>query len=112
MKKRGGRRKLICTRCEGTGFINTHQLPDELTGGTVEDTFKYLNADIKYKVIKDDDWHVMVKKWIEEESDHDVQVCDCCGNGEDWHGVAGEHDHNDYGKDGPYAYNGGRPECY
>jgi len=102
----------ICTRCEGTGFLNIHQLPDELTGGTVESTFQYLQGNIKYKVVKEDDWHDMVKKWIEAETDHDVQVCDCCGNGEDWHGAPGAHDYKDNGMNGPYAYNGGLPECW
>jgi len=28
------------------------------------------------------------------------------------YGNPGEYDENDYDKDGVYAYNGGRPECY
>jgi len=103
---------LTCTRCEGTGFLNIHQLPEELQSGIKNSAFEYMGQNIKYKVVATDEWHDMVLKWIAAEENHDVSVCDCCGNGEDWHGIAGEHDHNDYGKDGPYAYNGGLPECY
>ncbi|MFA5898016.1 MAG: hypothetical protein WC829_02765 [Hyphomicrobium sp.] len=44
----------------------------------------------------------------------DAQVCDCCGNGESWHGVLGEHYNAEdpRGKHGPYAYNGGLCECH
>lgn len=70
---------MICTRCEGTGFLNIHQLPDSI------DEF---NTDA-------------VLTWIEENDNHDVQVCDCCGDGEEWYGTPGEH----------YAY-GGLFECY
>ena len=49
--------------------------------------------------------------WIESHEDHDVTVCTCCGNGDEWYGEPGSHDSNDNGPDGPYAYNGGLPEC-
>lgn len=83
---------MICTRCDGTGFLNTHQLPDGVGDGGVE----------------------RIQLWLAEATEpHDVTVCDCCGNGETWHGTPGEH----YGQDdrpghgGPYAYNGGLCEC-
>lgn len=83
-----------CTRCESTGFLNVHQIPEELL----------------------DDWDFeAVQKWIEDNDDHDVSACDCCGNGEDaWHGTPGEHYNNDdpQGPDGPYADNGGLCECH
>lgn len=80
-----------CTRCEGTGFINTHQIP--------EDT----------DLISDKDYFT----WINGNTGHDVKVCDCCGDGEDWYGVAGEHYNSDdpRGDSGPYDYNGGLCEC-
>ena len=88
-----------CTRCEKTGFLNIDQYT-EITGN---DFFELENP------------HSTVKKWIGGEFwDHDVQVCDCCGNGEDWHGTPGEHYNSDDlpGYNGPYGYNGGLCECH
>lgn len=79
-----------CTRCDETGFLNLHQIP-----GCI-----------------DIDDHDFILRWIDEHTDHDVQVCDCCGDGSEWYGDAGEHDESDYGLSGPYAYNGGLPECW
>lgn len=84
---------MVCTRCEGTGFLNVQQLPDELLGSGVED------------------WHTLILNWIKNNIGHDVSICDCCGNTEEWYGEPGDHNFNDFGKDGPYAYNGGLPEC-
>lgn len=78
-----------CTRCEGTGFINTHQLPEKGEG---------MSSD-----------HIEV--WISNNKEHDVQVCDCCGDGEIWHGVAGEH-YNGEQHEGVYDYNEGFCECH
>lgn len=52
-------------------------------------------------------------KWIDENENHDVSLCDCCGDGDTWHGVPGEHYNSGdpWGDDGPYAYNGGCCEC-
>lgn len=86
---------LTCTRCQGTGFLNLHQLPDGLY-----DSFSDPVTDTRL--------------WMEEEGgDHDVSVCDCCGNGVDWHGTPGEHYNKDdpRGNNGPYTYNGGLCEC-
>lgn len=58
---------MICTRCAGEGFLNMHQLPDGVSG--IEE----------------------VQKWILENNDHDVQICDCCGDGENWYGEPGQH---------------------
>ena len=79
-----------CTRCEGTGFINIGQVEVKLCG---EDE---------------------IQKWINENTDHDVSVCDCCGDGDEWHGEAGRHYTNadPMGMSGPYGYNGGVAECH
>lgn len=67
---------MTCTRCESTGFLNIAQLPDSVIMDWEESG----------------DYEVVLK-WIEDNEDHDVSVCDCCGNGESWNGIAGEH-HN------------------
>ena len=84
-----------CTRCQGTGFLNADQLPNEI-----------------YKKI--DDEKDVILDWIDTNINHDVQVCDCCGDGESWYGVPGEHynQEDQIGYDGPYAYNGGLCECH
>jgi len=83
-----------CTRCGGTGFLNIDQLE-----------FDYYDlADPEQAILK----------WIKENPDSDIQVCDCCGDGEGWYGTPGEHYNNDDppGNNGPYAYNGGLCECH
>jgi len=85
-----------CTRCENSGFLNLHQLP-----GKIAQEFDETGD------------HDLILKWINENADHDVAVCDCCGDGDGWYGVPGEHYNNDdpRGDGGPYAYNGGLCEC-
>jgi len=88
-----------CTRCDGTGFINTHQIPQ----------------DVMIKLKKLDYFVAGVLTWIREHGeDYDVRICDCCGNGRYWYGVPGEHYNTEdpQGYHGPYAYNGGMCECH
>ena len=88
---------ITCTRCEGTGFLNLHQIPDvEL-------------AVMSTNMVE------LVPKWIEWQTEPcDVRVCDCCGDGQSWYGEPGSH----YGPDdpqgprGPYAGNGGLCQCH
>lgn len=84
---------MVCTRCEGSGFLNTHQIPDGLLDRGADAVF---------------DW------MAERTAPHDVQVCDCCGDGEGWYGTPGQHYESDDppGHSGPYAYNGGLCECH
>lgn len=88
----------FCTRCEGTGFLNINQIPDE-------DLYNYENSS---------DFYAEVLAWIDSHDDHEVQVCDCCGDGYGWYGIAGEHYNSEdpVGNNGPYAYNGGLCECH
>ena len=89
---------LSCTRCENTGFLNLHQIDPDFYGEDVPN-------------LTDQD---QILKWISTHDNHDVQVCDCCGDGENWYGVPGEHynEEDPIGHDGPYAYNGGLCECH
>ena len=81
-----------CTRCENSGFLNLHQIEDPIDL-TSEDA---------------------ILQWITANPDSDVQVCDCCGDGEGWYGVPGEHYNSDDppGPNGPYACNGGLCQCH
>jgi len=83
---------MICTRCQGTGFLNIQQVPEEID--------RELSR-------------AGILKWMRTTEDHDVTVCDCCGDGNDWYGEAGKHytDDDPAGRYGPYAYNGGLCEC-
>jgi hypothetical protein len=85
-----------CTRCNGTGFLNIDQVPD-----AIRKTFDASGQ------------HSVVLAWVEANENHDVSICDCCGNGDVWYGEPGEHyNANDpRGQYGPYAYNGGLCEC-
>ena len=86
-----------CTRCDGTGFINLHQIPDgELTA-------------------MDSDLVSLVPKWIEAQTEPtDVSVCDCCGDSVSWFGVPGQHYNAEDppGDRGLYHNNGGLCQCH
>lgn len=89
---------MTCTRCDGTGFLNLFQVDDE--------TRKRFDAAGDHQVIV---------TWMKTQTEpHDVSVCDCCGNREDWHGLPGHHYETTgdrAGREGPYGYNGGLAEC-
>ena len=83
---------IICNRCSGLGFLNIHQIPDDV---------------IRYGGIE------VIKNWLIDNTDTDVCICDCCGNGDTWYGEPGYHYgvYDPEGRDGPYYYNGGLCEC-
>lgn len=87
---------LVCNRCEGTGFLNLHQLE----AGP--------RALLLLQVEADRDLAPVLIPWARLLGP-DVQVCDCCGDGENWYGEPGEHFEGE--PSGTYAYNGGLPEC-
>lgn len=78
-----------CTRCQGSGFLNMGQVPDSV---------------VKEFEAKGD--HEVILTYIKNNIDHDVGVCDCCGDGDSWYGQPGEHTHADGKWDTP-----GVPEC-
>jgi hypothetical protein len=87
---------LQCNHCQGTGFLNIEQIEDgAIRDGGTEAVLLWMRG--------------------HQEIDHDVQVCDCCGDGEEtWHGVPGEHYNaqDPPGHEGPYGYNGWLCECH
>jgi hypothetical protein len=69
-----------CTRCSGSGLLNYHQIREawpEFAGEAADVLAALEGAGLELGV------------------DHDVQVCDCCGDGETWHGEPGQHNHDD-----------------
>ena len=86
-----------CTRCQGLGFINIHQLPEQEMDAAEASP----------------DLHAYLLAWIAANQGYDVAVCDCCGDGDTWYGTPGEHYNRDDpdGDRGPYRYNGGLCEC-
>lgn len=90
---------MTCTRCGNSGFLNIDQLPDELS--------KLLDE------LGPEDFLNHASRYLKDREDHDVQVCDCCGDGESWYGEPGEHYNSEdpRGNNGPYSYNGGLCEC-
>ena len=83
-----------CTRCEGMGFLNVHQIEDATA--------------------HDEGFDGLHRWWKAHGDTCDVQPCDCCGDGTDWYGTPGEHYGPDdpAGRDGPYESNGGLCRCH
>lgn len=85
---------IICNHCEGSGFVNLHQLdgysdPPELDAE---------------KIIE----------WLKTHEDTDIAMCPCCSDGSEWYGARGWHysAFDPPGKLGKYSYNGGLCECH
>ena len=64
---------MICTRCDGTGFLNIVKVDEK--------TLKTYASNHNINVILE---------WINKNKDHNVSICDCCGNGLDWHWIPGQ----------------------
>jgi hypothetical protein len=88
---------ITCTRCDGTGFLNIDLTPDELL-----------------RQFDSTGNHDLISNWIVMQDDCDVMLCDCCGDGDGWYGVPGEHYNQEDppGRNGPYMYNGGLCKCH
>ena len=69
----------ICMRCDGTGFLNTHQMPENIVEAGLE----------------------AIRAWMLNNDAHDVCVCDCCGDGESW--TVEEPGYHGYNDPRPYS---------
>lgn len=103
---------MICTRCQGTGFLNADQVPDWIDEG-----WEAIDA---WLVAHDTEWfdaccscHIAPPCSFCV-AQHDVEICDCCGDGYTWYGEPGQHYGNNDpdGPNGPYASNGGLCRCH
>lgn len=86
---------LTCTRCEGSGFLNTSDIPEGVWELGADEIMEFITT--------------------HPEESGDAMVCDCCGDGEEtWYGMPGEHYSPDDppGPSGPYAGNGGLCHCH
>lgn len=112
---------MTCTRCQSSGFLNIEQVPTIVVKQGHEAIQEWIDArDFSRQGAS----HLSMLGgvclcYIKApcafcELQHDVQICDCCSDGSEWHGTPGEH----YGPDdpvgatGPYSYNGGLCECH
>ena len=91
---------ISCTRCNSTGFLEFEQLHE------------FCSDDVLNK--EPEDILIYILSLTESGISHDISVCDCCGDGESWYDVPGEHYNNEDppGDKGPYADNGGLCRCH
>jgi hypothetical protein len=91
-----------CTRCDGSGLLNMEQLDEELSDALSVDADRD-GADGILDAIE-----------LHPEVEHDISICDCCGDGGCWHGTPGQHygPLDPPGDSGPYADNGGLCACH
>lgn len=102
-----------CTRCGGTGFLNIEQVPDEVDASDAEAVMAWLDQHIAMWRNRCCSCHIAAPCSFCR-AQHDVAVCDCCGDGETHYGEPENHYGPDDppGNDGPYAGNGGLCQCH
>ena len=84
-----------CTRCEGTGFLNIEQVSADIVNLGHEAVLAWIEEmDNAAKSIGGCSCHIKPPCSYCTDTQHDVSVCDCCGNGEEWYGEPGQHDWN------------------
>lgn len=83
-----------CNRCRHSGFLNVEQVPESMDLADTDAVLAWL--------LTEDGWA------------SDVQVCDCCGDGDSHYGTPGKHytGADPEGDDGPYRHNGGFSHCH
>lgn len=116
IRVRGEKISIVCTRCEGSGFLNVDQVPLLVRADDAASIMRWLEG--RNNMLTglggcscSTSPHPPCG-WCEEQ--HDVQVCDCCGDGEGHYGIPGEHynPEDPMGEKGPYASNGGLAQCH
>ena len=89
-----------CTRCEGTGFLNLWQVEEDVVEeykktGDPQIILDWINErDALMKELGGCSCCICPPCTYCVEAAHDVQVCDCCGNGFEWYNEPGVHDRN------------------
>lgn len=104
---------ITCTRCDGTGFLNIEEVPEDVADDGIETVMKWLEErNLELKSLVGCSCHIMPPCPFCELS-HNVSVCDCCGDGDRHYGVPGEHYNREdpKGPNGPYRDNGGLCSC-
>jgi hypothetical protein len=104
---------LTCTRCGNSGFLNNDQFPDEVANLSAEEKLKWLLDLRDERSNRGCSCHINPPCSFCETA-NDIEVCDCCGDGEGWYGTPGEHYNQEdpRGPQGPYASNGGLCQCH
>jgi hypothetical protein len=103
-----------CNHCAGTGIVNSDQVPDDvMSEGAIaaRDWIREMNGRAKEISCS---CHTSPPCYRCVEYLTDAKVCNCCGNGNEWYGVPGQHysASDPKGNTGPYDYNGGLAECH
>jgi hypothetical protein len=85
-----------CTRCGGTGFLNIEQVDDETLAkfhesGDVQIILDWIAARNALAKNNSCSCHINPPCFFCTDMQHDVQVCDCCGDGDGWHQEPGLH---------------------
>lgn len=79
-----------CTRCDGSGFLNLHQIEED-------------------DPVHEEGTPEAYERWRKEHPGTDVQICDCCGDGTGWYGEPGMHNEDASARNGWDTP--GVPEC-
>jgi len=101
---------MLCTRCGGTGFLNIDQVDAE-TLAIFDDTGDHdvilewiADRERRMKEAGGCSCHINPPCHYCVDLVHDVSMCDCCGDGENWYNLPGYHDLEN--SNSPF------PECY
>ena len=105
---------MTCNVCQGTGFKNIEQVPQDVQDKGHDAILDWLN-ERNEELDSSGDCSCHINPPCARCSlFHDVEICDCCGHGEGWYGETGYHygSQDPIGKNGPYASNGGLCKCH